>query len=144
MSIIKYATKDIVCISEDASLFEAAQLMKQKNVGSLIVVKNVDKDLTLTGMLTDRDIVTKLIAEDIPSKQITVKDSLTQIAVSVSNQESMENCIELMSTKGIRRLPIIDEHQRVKAIISFDDLFMFIAKKLGKLAEVIQKQLELS
>lgn len=141
MAIGKHARKDVVCISEDASLFEAAQMMKQKNVGSIVVVKDQASDLTPTGILTDRDIVTKLLADDVNLKNVSVKDTLTQALLAIKEDERTKSAMELMQKHGIRRAPVVNQEGKVSGIISLDDLFILLIDKLSILADVIKKQM---
>ena len=104
-------------VSPDATVFEALTLMSEKDIGSVIVL-NEDK---LVGILTERIYARKVALENKISKNILVKEIMTTRVLCVSPERSVEECMALMSDKGIRHLPVLD-HNKVVGMISIGDL----------------------
>ncbi|MCD6047340.1 MAG: hrp1 3 [Gammaproteobacteria bacterium] len=140
MSICKFATTQVSCVSEDASLFEATECMKKDKVGAIVVVKNKESDLTPVGMLTDRDIVTHLLADGIDPKSASVKDIVTKDLMTIKESFNLQEATKALKDKGVRRAPIVNEQNKVVGIVSLDDLFVLMADELYCLAEVVKKQ----
>jgi uncharacterized protein (DUF2267 family)/CBS domain-containing protein len=105
-------------ISPEASLAEAAQKMKRLNVGTLPVCQGDE----LIGMLTDRDITVRAIAEGRDPKQTIVREVMTPEVVCCHEDEDITEAVRLMEEKQIRRLPVKDGHQRLVGIVSLGDL----------------------
>jgi CBS domain-containing protein len=141
MSISKYVNRNVCSLSEDASLSEAVTLMKDKNVGSIVIVKSVTSDPTPVGVLTDRDIVIKLLADEVNLKIISVKDTLTSTVCAIKEQEGMDETIELMCDNAVRRIPIVNEQGQLTGIVTLDDLIVALANKMHHLSELIEKQM---
>ncbi len=140
MSIHNISVKEVCCVSEDSSLFEAAKYMKDDNVGAVVVVKNKESDLTPVGILTDRDLVTHLLADNVDPKSISVVDVITQGIATANESFSVQETVKVMKEKGVRRLPIVNDENKVTGIISMDDLLILLIEELCCLSEVIKKQ----
>jgi len=139
MTIEKYASRKVVTISEYASLFEAASMMKKENIGAVVIVKD-NNNLNPIGMLTDRDIVTKLIADKASLEDINVKDTITNDLLTISEGDSFESAIEALAKKGVRRAPLVDKNNFLIGLITLDDLLIRIIKNLNSLLNVVEKQ----
>ncbi len=110
-----------VSIAPDASVFDAIKLMADKAVGSLLVM---DGD-RLCGIITERDYARKVIIKGRSSENTLVSDIMTADVVTTTSAETVNECMELMSSKGIRHLPVVeDEH--VIGMLSMRDLVQAI------------------
>jgi CBS domain-containing protein len=141
MAIEQYATRNVVMVSEEASLHEAAHLMKEENVGTIVVVKNKETDLTPRGILTDRDIVIRLLSEDGDPKQIRVKDISTHNLLVIQQGQGVQETIKALTDKGVRRAPVVDANNKIIGIITLDDLLLLVIEELQCLAGLIKKQM---
>lgn len=110
-------TKQVITVESDQSLHQAAQLMRDNDIGALPVVK----DGKLVGIITDRDIVVRAIAENL-SLQTKVEQVMTKEVFSVREDEFVFNAIRKMGEKQIRRLPVLDDDENLVGIISLADV----------------------
>jgi CBS domain-containing protein len=108
---------EVKTINGNASVQEAAEEMKKFRIGSLVVVKNSK----LTGILTERDILDKVVAEASDASKIKVKDVMTTEVVMVSPDKDIGEAAELMMEKNIKKLPVI-EGNRLVGIVTATDL----------------------
>jgi CBS domain-containing protein len=104
--------------SEDASLLDVARRMRDADVGAIPIV---DKSERLVGVLTDRDIVLRGIAEGRNPERTHVRDILTRSIVTVDANATLEKATELMRRHQVRRLPVIDQ-ARLVGMISLADI----------------------
>lgn len=118
MKISEIMTSSVEIIHPDARLVEAAQKMKSLDVGSLPVC---DGD-RLKGMLTDRDITIRAVAEGQDPNEITVQDVMTPEVVYCYEDQDVEEAAHLMGQKQIRRLPILNRHKRLVGILALGDV----------------------
>ena len=109
-------TADPTTVEPGTSLKEAAQLMKSEDVGALPVVENG----RLTGMITDRDIALRAVAEG--KLEATVGEIASKDVVSIDPQQSLEEAARLMAQHQIRRLPVCEEDGRLVGIIAQADV----------------------
>jgi len=111
-------TRDVECAWPDDTLQEAALKMKALDVGPLPVC---DSD-RVVGMLTDRDITIRAVAEGRDPKSTRVRDVMTPNVVSCSEDDPVEEAARLMQERQIRRLLVLDRNQRLVGIVSLGDL----------------------
>lgn len=118
MKVSDIMTTDFEKIDADNSLFEAAQKMKSFNIGFLPVQEG-DK---LIGLLTDRDIVIRGLAEDLEPRRTSVKNIITSDIVYCYEDESVEDAARLMEDNQVRRLIVVDHEQRPIGVVSIGDI----------------------
>lgn len=113
--------RQIVSIRSDASVFDAIKLMADKGVGSLVVMD----DQQMLGILTERDYARKVILKGRASENTRVSEIMTTDVLTTSGSETVNQCMETMTERRIRHLPVVDDN-RVVGIISIGDLVQAI------------------
>jgi CBS domain-containing protein len=108
-------------VQPDATVFEAIQLMADKNIGALLVTEN-DK---LLGMLSERDYTRKVALKGKTSKQLRVREILSPRVVHVTPDHSVEDCMRLMTEHRVRHLPVL-EGEKIIGLVSIGDLVNWI------------------
>ncbi|HVT02025.1 MAG TPA: CBS domain-containing protein [Thermoanaerobaculia bacterium] len=106
-------------VTEKESLQVAAKTMLDEDCGSLPVV---DQHRKVIGMVTDRDIVIRVVAQGRNPAQSTVSDAMTKSAFSVHEEDSLDRVFDLMSEKQVRRLPVVNQKEEIVGIIAQADL----------------------
>jgi len=135
MSLERICSKTVVAITPDATVLEAAKLMQSKHIGCLVVI---DESRPI-GILTDRDIVLKVVAGE-QKPQTTVKKIMTANPTMVNVNYDLLDAVRLMHNRGVRRLPIVDEHRHLLGIITMDDLLTTFSTEVANLAGAVQKE----
>lgn len=110
-------TEGPITLDRDASLVEAARLMRDRGIGDVIVVEGEDAK----GIVTDRDIVIRAIAEGADPNTTRLGQVVTSDLTSVAPDDPVERAIELMREKAVRRLPVLDGGKPV-GVVSLGDL----------------------
>jgi CBS domain-containing protein len=118
MQVSEIMTRDVELVSPDMPIPEAARRMRDGDVGAL----PVGDEERLMGMVTDRDIVVRAIAEDRLPSECTVSDVLSQDVQSCRESDSVEDAANIMAEHQIRRLPVLDENQRLVGIVALGDI----------------------
>ncbi len=137
MKLKDLMTENVEVIAPDASLYEAARRMRDLDVGSLPVCDGK----RLVGMLTDRDLTVRAVADGRDPKTAPVSESMTpDIAFCFEDQTATE-AESLMAEKQIRRLPVLDREKRIVGIVSIGDLATKTseARALGKTLERVSE-----
>lgn len=119
MRVYDVMTKGAECVRPDATLHEAAGRMKSLDVGALPVCGTDDR---LAGMLTDRDITVRSVAEGHDPRADRVKDVMTPGIVYCFDDQDVTEAADLMREKQIRRLPVLNRDKRLVGIVSLGDL----------------------
>jgi CBS domain-containing protein len=115
--ILKAKGRDVWTVSSDSTVYDALQEMADKNVGALLVVED-DK---LVGVFSERDYARKVILHGKASKDTLVKEIMSTEMFWVRPDETVGGCMELMTNKRIRHLPVLDEG-RLVGVISIGDV----------------------
>jgi CBS domain-containing protein len=136
MSLERICTKTVETISPDATVLEAAKLMRSKHVGCLVVVD----DARPVGILTDRDIVLKTVATEQQPAVTLVKTVMTENPTMVNVNYDLLDAVRLMRNRGVRRLPIVDERRHLLGIVTMDDLLAAFSTEVGDLAGAVHKE----
>ena len=122
------------CASVNDSLVEAARKMRDLDVGALPICGD---DNRLQGIITDRDIVVRYIADGVDPSSVTVADLADQKPVTIGADDSVEEALRTMAQHGVRRLPVIDGHDLV-GVVSQADVAKHLPEELvGDLVEAI-------
>jgi signal-transduction protein with cAMP-binding, CBS, and nucleotidyltransferase domain len=114
--------RHIISISPDASVLDAITLMADKSIGSLLVM---DSDENLLGIVTERDYARKVIVKGRSSRETRVSEIMTVDVMTAAMDNRVDQCMELMSNRKIRHLPVVDGN-RVIGLISIGDLVQAI------------------
>jgi CBS domain-containing protein len=123
----------VLAISPDAPVFEALQLMAEKNVGALLVIEAG----RLVGIFSERDYARKIILKGKTSRETPVGEIMTSQVVHVSPDQTLEDCMGLMTDKHIRHLPVLDDGELV-GVISIGDVVKDIISEQGFIIEQLQ------
>jgi CBS domain-containing protein len=113
-------TRDPVCCSPDDSVKKAAELMREEDVGPIPVVENASG--RLVGIVTDRDLVLNVLAKGRDANSTKVSEAMTRDPVRTKEEEPLEEALEKMSAYQVRRLPVVDDQDRVIGIIAQADV----------------------
>jgi len=121
MTVSTVMTNCPACCTPNTSLVDVARLMVDNDCGEIPVVEDMDTR-KLAGVLTDRDIATRVVAAGKNSAEARAVDCMTRPAISVGPDTSLQVCCELMETHQIRRVPVVDESGSVVGIVSLADV----------------------
>lgn len=115
--ILKHKGNTVHSISPNSIMQEALKIMAEKDVGALLVIENEN----VVGILSERDYARKVFLKGKSSKDVPVKEIMSEKVICVSPSQSVEDCMALMSEKRIRHLPVMSENKLV-GLISIGDV----------------------
>ncbi len=115
--ILKTKGNEVWSIAPQATVYEALQIMSEKDVGALLVL---DKG-NLVGIFSERDYARKLILKGRFSKDTTVGELMTREVLYIESQSTIEDCMALMTAKRVRHLPVL-ENERLIGIVTIGDV----------------------
>ena len=130
-------TRDVVVAFRSTALNEAARAMRERHVGSLVVVEETAEGRVVCGMLTDRDIVTAVVAKDADAATLRVGDVMTEDVTTVREGDSLHDVIALMRH---RRVPVTAAQERLVGVLAADDVIRLVAEELHGLTQALAEQ----
>lgn len=130
-------TKNPTCCSAGDPVNMAAEIMKNEDVGSVPVIESQENP-RLVGVITDRDLVLRVIADGKDYHSVKIQDVMSMNPVTCAPDNTLQDATDKMSEHQIRRLPIVDGRQHVVGIIALADLATRVTKP-KKTAEVLEE-----
>jgi CBS domain-containing protein len=133
-------TREPACCEPGDSISRVAGIMKREDVGSVPVVES-HEDKKLIGIVTDRDLVVKILADGADIERATVRDAMTPNPASCRESDPVDKAVKLMSERQVRRMPIVDDQGRLAGIIAQADVATRMSRDAttGELVEAISE-----
>ncbi|MEN9420403.1 MAG: hypothetical protein RI988_4024 [Pseudomonadota bacterium] len=130
----------VTIVQRDTPLVEAAQLMRSQHVGSVVVVDDAREGRLVSGILTDRDIVTAVVATEVDPATLTVEDVMTTDVVTALETDSVMDLVRTMRRRGVRRLPVTTPQRVLVGLVALDDVLSLVAEQLRAMALAIEAE----
>ncbi len=140
MTAHELCTRQVVCARKQTSLGDAARMMRERHVGSLVIVEDTEHGHAPLGLLTDRDIAVAVIAREVDPNFVTVADVMSADLVCVRGEASTLDALGLMRAHGVRRILVTDARGILVGILALDDVLQVIAEALSEISRVIASE----
>lgn len=135
MHVADICTRIVQTIAPEATATEAAMKMRETHVGTLVVLDRTRPGEHVAGILTDRDLVTKVLASHADPRVTPVADIMTRAVGVCHARDVLFDVVQTMRRLGVRRLPVLDDSNQLLGIISTDD----IHGALGRFMEALSQ-----
>lgn len=129
--------KPVVTAEPETSIQAAAQLMRARNVGALVVAKNGKP----RGVLTDRDIAVDVVAKGKDPATVRVSEVMRKNPTVIRENKGILDATRILGTKGVRRLPVVGRGGKLVGILALDDLLMLLGSEMGNIADALSRGL---
>jgi CBS domain-containing protein len=136
MTVYECCQTNVATGSPDARITEIAQMMDEKNVGCVIIT---EKQMPV-GIITDRDIVLRVVGKKKDPQKIAVRDVMTPNPLVIGAEKGLFEAMRQFEGKKFRRLPVVDATGRLNGIITTDDMVRLLARELSFVTTVIEAQ----
>jgi CBS domain-containing protein len=140
MTLKTICNREVLIAQKNDTLVEAAKLMREYQVGSIVVIEEQNGVRYPVGLVTDRDIVIEVIAKEVGINSVTLGDVMYRDIILGKENDDVNETIKIMRQRGIRRLPVVDDSGALVGIVTMDDLIDLIAEQLKDIATLIGKQ----
>ncbi|MEI6301200.1 MAG: CBS domain-containing protein [Betaproteobacteria bacterium] len=136
MKLFDLCSSELISVPRSATIIEAAILMREKHVGSVVVMGD-SLPPRAVGIITDRDIVIKVVAFAKQQAILSVEQVMSKELVVSPGTFGVYEAMELMRDRGVRRLLVLNEAGEPRGVVSFDDLLLMVSKEVGTMAETV-------
>ncbi len=120
-------------VSPSTCVYDALEVLEDKKLGALVVVE----DETLIGIFTERDYARKVVLKGRSSKETCIKDIMTDRPIFVTPQNTIDDCMQIMTDKSIRHLPVLD-NGKLLGVISIGDLVKYVIEEKNFIIENLE------
>jgi len=125
MAVLQICRREVDLVDTDESAWAAAERMVQRGAGSLVVVNQQRRPI---GIVTDRDLVVKVMAAEKFARTTRVRDIMTSPVIMVLESDSVSRAYEVTRASGIRHLPVVDPVGRLVGILSLDEILSHLTR----------------
>jgi len=140
MTAGEYCTRDVIIAEASESIRVAVDLMRKEHVGDIVVVSRDINTTKPVGILTDRDIVIDILANKVEIDSVSIGDVMSYELITVDENTKLLDAIKIMRTRGVRRLPVINNKGELLGILSADDVIELLSELLSDLSALITKE----
>jgi CBS domain-containing protein len=130
-------SRTVIFVHRHTRLSEAARLMREHHVGSLVVVDEDARGRVPVGMITDRDIVVEVLTADLDYRTLSAGEIMSKDLVVARDEDDALDTLKLMRARGIRRVPVVGRAGTLVGIVTVDDLLEIVSEQLGDLVKAI-------
>jgi len=139
MIVEEIMTKNLKTATPEFTLMEVAELMRDSDCGSIPVIKS-EKDKKAVGIITDRDIVVRAVAEGVDITEAEVGEYMTSSTLTISPGDSLEDCLEMMETEQVRRVIVVDTEGNCIGIVTQSQIALSVPGRVaGELLQEISR-----
>lgn len=135
MQVKDVMTKGIACVDTKSSAADAAKKMKDQNVGTILVIESDQ----LKGIVTDRSIVTKAVAEQQDPRQVPVSKIMTKEIIGCKESDDVMDAMKTMGENKIRRMPVVNDKDQLVGVVSLADIAQELRPCIDSMFDEITK-----
>ena len=140
MNVGQICSRNLVSAPASAPLSEVAQLMHDRHVGAVVVTKPPGDQPVAVGVITDRDVVRAQLNQAADFSRLRAADVMSRDPLLLSEELSVEDAIQRMRARAVRRAPVVTSHGALAGLVSTDDLIAQVAREVVNLARVLERQ----
>lgn len=140
MSIGHVCNREAIVADRGDSLLDVAKLMRKYHVGSVIIVDRQGERARPLGIITDRDLVIEILAEELDSDKVALEDVMSPALITAEEDDDVYDVIEAMRNHGVRRVPVVDREGYLVGVLAMDDLLWNLSQELGNIVTLIERQ----
>lgn len=143
MKIGECCNREVVVADKGMGVLEAAKLMRKYHVGDLVVVekRNGTDTNRPVGILTDRDLVVEVLAQEVPPDEVSAADVMSLDLATVEEDQGVWETLERMRDLGVRRMPVVDHNGALVGLVTLDDLLELLTESMDNVAQLIKSEL---
>lgn len=135
-------TRDTIVLGKEGAIIEAARLMRSHHVGDIVVVEPRGGENVPVGILTDRDLVVEILAQELSPGEVAVGDVMSYELVTAREEDDLWDAVQRMRARGVRRMPVVNAGGGLVGIVTLDDLLELLAEELAALSRVAGREQE--
>ena len=140
MDVRHLCSSGVISAPEEACLAEVAQLMHDRHVGSVVIVAEQAGRSVAVGIITDRDIMRAQLHHAVDLSALAASQIMTRDLLLLGEHTGVDEAIDRMAMRGVRRAPVINVHGELVGLISIDEMIRQVARELGALSRLLALQ----
>jgi signal-transduction protein with cAMP-binding, CBS, and nucleotidyltransferase domain len=140
MSVGEVCNRAVVVTGPRTGVVEAARLMREFHVGDLVVVEPHDGGRVPVGIVTDRDLVVEVLAEEVDPAAVTVADVMSSDLMVAREPDDLLDTVKRMAQRGVRRVPVVGQDGHLVGLLAADDVLDLVLEQVSGLVHVTRRE----
>jgi CBS domain-containing protein len=141
MTAGELCTRTVVVARGDERLLEAGRRMRDRHVGCVVVVEDEDDGVHPIGIVTDRDVLTAIVGTELRrAEELRLAEIMSWDLLVAHESDHVSEALERMRSRGVRRLPVVDERGVLQGILAYDDLVEWMGEQLAELSKLVTNE----
>ena len=141
MTIASICTHKVITVDREIDISAAARVMRENHIGYLIVTDSRAGGSSPIGVITDRDIVVKVMAKGVDPHTLTVGDAMTREPLTAADDDGITETLRRMRRMGVRRVPVVGPGGKVSGVLSIDDVLNHVVRQLSDVSGSMRNEL---
>jgi len=141
MKVERVCTRNMATVARSDSIRKAAELMRALHVGALIVTERADGGADVAGIVTDRDLVLRVLADGRDAESVAVEKVMMPVVASVNEEADLLEACERMRGAGVRRLLVTDSLGHPTGVVSIEDMVDGLAAELASVSALLRSEM---
>lgn len=137
MSVGRVCVREVDLAEAHESVQVAAERMNSRKVGTLVVFNDDREPL---GIITDRDLAVRVVARGWDPRRTCVRDVMTRCPTTVNERTPIEDALAVMRSGPFRRIPVVDNDQKLVGLLSIDDVLDLLSTEFGQIRDILQQE----
>lgn len=140
MRVGECCNRAVITATGETGIQEAAQLMREHQVGTLVIVSGENGARHPLGIVTDRDLVVEVLAQKTPRQELTLGDIMSSDLLTAGVDDGLWETLERMSARGVRRLPVVTRDNVLEGILSVDDVVQVLVDAQSRMVRLVRRE----
>jgi len=140
MPIGEFCNREVVVTSPETPIPDVARLMRRYHVGDVVIAEEREGERIPVGILTDRDIVVALVAEDVDVDKFSAGEVMSFDLTTTREEEDLSEALRIMRERGVRRLPVVNGRGGLVGILTMDDVLELLAEQASHLVTLVSNE----
>jgi CBS domain-containing protein len=142
MNVGEFCNRTVIVAEAQDTVADVAMLMRDHHVGSVVIVAGRTEPRTPVGIITDRDVTVCVVAEGLDASQTRAAEIISSALYAAREEQDIETVLQQMRARGVRRVPVVDDHDVLQGIFTFDDLVEWSAEHMLELSRLVQREID--
>lgn len=133
-------SRQAIVAHTDEPIRTAARLMRQHHVGDVIIVEDQQQGRVPVGIVTDRDLVIQILQVGVDPDVFVLGDLMATTLLKAHENDDLDECLHRMHERGVRRVPVLDDDERLIGVLSLDDVIELLAKEMSEMSGLLRRE----
>ena len=141
MNVGDICSKNVVYVLQQDSVLDVARIMREKHVGSVVVVENMQGEIRPQGMITERDLVLEVLTAKLDPSVVKAEDILTCELICVTETHDIKEALKYLRYYGVRRAPVVNVNGILVGLFSIEDSLSILSKEFSEIVKLLSNEL---